>query len=34
MIASAPRDELHQGSVSVWNDVYQTSVFSVFGEEV
>ena len=34
MIASAPRDNLHRGSVSVWSDVYQTAVLSVAGEEV
>ena len=34
MIASAPRDEAHKGSVTIWNDVYQDHVHAEHGTEV
>ena len=34
MIASAPRDLVHRGSIHVFNDVYQSEVLELNGEEV
>lgn len=34
MIASAPRDLVHRGSIYVFNDVYQSEVLELNGEEV
>ena len=34
VIASAPRDLVHRGSIYVFNDVYESEVLELNGEEV